>query len=121
TIAFVLGIYPAFMEALSSLNFTWTRYLLLYVLTGFKRDRLEKAKIHFLAIHWGFLLVLLSGMGIAIVIGASFIPGLMERYPAQMRAFFLGLVLASIAVPLSFMRRHTRGTVLLTLTTAAWV
>lgn len=121
TIAFVLGIYPAFMKALSSINFKWLRYLLLYVISGFNKQYLEESKRHFLAIHWRFLLVLLSGMGIAIVIGASFIPALMERYPSQMRAFFLGLVLASIAVPLSFMRRHTRGTVLLTLVTAAWV
>lgn len=121
TIAFVLGIYPAFMEALSSINFKWVKHLILHLLPGFKGGNLDKAKHYFFAIHWRFLLVLLSGMGIAIVIGASFIPALMERYPSQMRAFFLGLVLASIAVPLSFMRRLTRGTILLTLATAAWV
>lgn len=121
TIAFVLGIYPAFMEALSSLNFRWVKGLLRYIFSGFKREHLESFKKDFFAIHWGFLLVLLSGMGIAIVLGASFIPGLMERFPAQMRAFFLGLVLASIAVPASAMRRHTRTTTLLLLTTAAWV
>lgn len=121
TIAFVLGIYPTFMEALSSLNFRWVKGLVRYILSGFKREHLESFKKDFFAIHWGILLVLLSGMGVAILLGASFIPALMERFPAQMRAFFLGLVLASIAVPASAMRHHTRTTTLLLLATAAWV
>lgn len=121
TIAFVLGIYPQFMRALSSINFRWPPSLILYVLSGFKAKHLEKFKDDFFAIHWKFLLTLLSGMALAILLGAAFIPALMERYPSQMRAFFLGLVLASIAVPLSAMRRHTRTTTLLILTTAAWV
>lgn len=121
TIAFVLGIYPAFIRALSSINFRWVPRLFLYIVSGFKPKYLEKLKEDFFSVHWQFLFTLLSGMGVAILLGATFIPGLMERYPSQMRAFFLGLVLASIAVPLSAMRRHTRTTTLLIFTTAAWV
>lgn len=121
TIAFVLGIYPAFIEALASIHFRWAKHLLLYVVTGFKRDHFERFKAEFCSIHWRFLSVLLSGMGFAILVGASFIPELMDRYPSQMRAFFLGLVLASIAVPLTSLRRHTRTTTLLILVSAAWI
>lgn len=120
TIAFVLGIYPAFMQALSSINFVWAKHLLLYLIKGFDKEELEKAKTAFLRIDWGFLAVLLSGMGAAILLGASFIPALMERYPSQMRAFFLGLVLASIAVPFSALGKLTRANILRILATAAW-
>lgn len=107
TIAFVTGIYPAFMAALSSVNFKWAQHLFLFLFSGFNKKHLEEAKHHFLRIHWGFLLTLLSGMLLAIAIGSSIVPGLMADYPAQMRALFMGLVLASIAVPFAALGKLT--------------
>lgn len=107
TIAFVTGIYPAFMAALSSVNFHWAHHLVRYLFSGFNSKHLEEAKHHFLRIHWGVLLTLLGGMLSAIVIGSSIVPGLMEAYPTQMRALFMGLVLASIAVPFAALNTLT--------------
>lgn len=121
TVAFVLGIYEAFMAALSSVNLRWAFSLILYVFSGFKKHHLEQFKHHFFRIHWGFLLTLLTGMATAIVLGSVFIPALMENYPVQMRAFFMGLVLASIAVPWSEIGRKTVPLLLLTLATAVGV
>lgn len=100
TVAFVLGIYEAFIGALRSINLRWIYFGIRFVISGFKPEHLERAKREFLTIHWAFLLPLVGGMGVAIVIGSRVIPDLMEAYPAQMRATFLGLVLASIVVPL---------------------
>lgn len=100
TVAFVLGIYEAFINALRSINLRWISSAVLYVVSGFNRRHLDDAKRHFLAIHWSFLLPLVGGMGAAIVLGSRFVPDLMDVYPAQMRATFLGLVLASIVVPM---------------------
>lgn len=107
TVAFVLGIYEQFMAALSSVNFHWIYSLFRYIFSGFKQEHLESFKHHFFRIHWAFLLTLLSGMLGAIVLGSAFVPVLMDQYPSQMRAFFLGLVLASIAVPFSEIGRKT--------------
>lgn len=105
TVAFVLGIYPTFIAALSTVNFRWLLHLGLFVVSGFKKHHLDLFKQHFLRIHWGFLLTLLTGMLSAMVVGSAVIPGLMENYPIQMRALFLGLVMASIAVPLGELGR----------------
>lgn len=100
TIAFVLGIYEAFIGALRSINLRWLARLLLWVGSGFKPKHLAAARQDFLSIHWGFLLPLVGGMGVAVVLASRAVPTLMENHPVQMRALFLGLVLASIAVPL---------------------
>lgn len=111
TIAFVLGIYPAFMAALASINFRWIYYLIAYVLSGFKEKRWEQFKSSFFSIHWLFLLTLLSGMASALLLGAAFIPGLMDEHPSQMRAFFFGLVLASIMVPFAALQHRGARTI----------
>ncbi len=111
TIAFVLGIYPAFMAALASINFRWLYHLIAYVLSGFKEKHLEQFKSSFFSIHWLFLLTLLSGMASALLLGAAFIPGLMDAHPSQMRAFFFGLVLASITVPFTALQHRGAQTI----------
>lgn len=99
TIAFVLGIYEDFIAALHSLNIRWTKELILFVLSGFKRKHLDAAWQHIRAIHWGFLFPLGAGMLLAIAIASGIVPVLIEEHPIQMRALFFGLVLASILVP----------------------
>lgn len=100
TIAFVLGIYEQFIEGIKSLNARWLLHLVRWLASGFQRDHLDAARKEFLAIHWGFLIPLGLGIVGAIVIGSRFIPDILESYPEVSRAFFIGLVLASIVVPL---------------------
>lgn len=52
-----------------------------------------------------FLAFLAAGILPAIAVGARILPPLLSLYPAQMRGLFLGLVLASVTVPLRAMRR----------------
>ena len=58
-----------------------------------------------MSIHWGFQ-NLGGGIAVAIGVGSKVIPDLMESYPEIMRAFFFGLVLASISVPYRLMQRR---------------
>ena len=46
-----------------------------------------------------FLLLLGVGIVVAVVAGSRFVPTLMDLYPSPMKALFLGLVLASRAIP----------------------
>ena len=61
----------------------------------------------FSRVEWGFLLSLGLGIVTAIGVGSKVIPGLLERYPEEARALFLGLVAASVAIP--WIRMHERG------------
>lgn len=49
---------------------------------------------------WWRLAVIATGMLVAIVAAAAFIEPLIERFPELTRAFFAGLIVASLAVPI---------------------
>ncbi len=59
-----------------------------------------------------------AGIVPAILVGAEVIPPLIDSHPARMRGFFLGLVLASVAVPLREIDRRGPSRWLLTLVAA---
>ena len=48
---------------------------------------------------WMFVLPLAAGIVLAPLVGARYIPGLLESHPAESRAVFFGLILGSIAIP----------------------
>ncbi len=50
-------------------------------------------------VHWGLVLPLGAGIVTALVIGARFIPQLMDSYPVQARALFFGLIAGSLIIP----------------------
>lgn len=110
TIALILGIYPRLIEALGSLRSatlgrllkadTWRR-----VARGFKDpDTLDSGADDQEIFHLLFLASLGMGAAFAIVTGARYIPVLLDLYPAQMRGLFLGLVLASVVIPVRMMK-----------------
>jgi hypothetical protein len=51
-----------------------------------------------------FLTFLIAGIVTAVIIGTRFIPDLLDRYPAQMKGLFLGLVAASVIIPYRHMK-----------------
>jgi putative membrane protein len=63
------------------------------------RGNRRVAADHFRAIRWNFILPLLAGIAVAIGVASIFVPELLENYPVESRALFLGLVAASIAIP----------------------
>jgi putative membrane protein len=106
TMALILGIYVQFIEAIKSLNARFVKPLVGWVGSGFKRERVGPLKEAFGTIHLRFLLFLGAGIVTAFALGSKFIPSLMESYPVYMRAFFFGLILASVWVPYRMMQRR---------------
>ena len=51
-------------------------------------------------VPWGLVLPVVGGMLTALVLGAALLEPLVEEHPVRMRAVFLGLVAASLVVPL---------------------
>lgn len=96
--ALIVGVYEQLVGALSSAVSS--------VLALFRLD-VQAFSTHWFAIPWRLLGPLLSGMAAAILVGARFIPGLMESHPAAMRGLFLGLVAASLLIPARRIQRIT--------------
>lgn len=115
TVALVLGIYVRFIEGIKSLNIGWLLSLMRWLFSGFDSRHLDDAKHHFFRIHWAFLIPLGAGIIVAFGIGSQVIPPLMDEHPALMRAFFMGLVLASIYVPLREIREYRPAVIIMVL------
>jgi putative membrane protein len=100
TVALVVGIYDnllasigeGFRAILSGLRLDWSR-----------------ARRHLSAIHWTLVLPLGAGIATALLLAAGIVPGLLEKYPSQSRALFLGMVLASLAIPWSRITERSAG------------
>jgi putative membrane protein len=90
TMALIVGVYERLVSAISS--------AVSFGLALLQLD-FEAARTHWADVPWGFILPLGAGIGLAIVVGARIIPGLMTAYPEQMRGLFLGLVGASLLIP----------------------
>ncbi|MDP6943219.1 MAG: DUF368 domain-containing protein [Myxococcota bacterium] len=122
TLALILGIYNRFIGGLSAIG----PQMLKSVFKGafYKRlaagltdpDALGDDEIDVHAGHVLFLGFVCLGIGAAVVVASRFIPDLLDRYPAEMKGFFFGLVLASIVVPFRMMKHrrpvHLTGFVL---------
>jgi putative membrane protein len=52
-----------------------------------------------IALEWKFLLPVFIGMALALITTASFMEGLLESNPIELRAVFAGLVAAGIYIP----------------------
>jgi uncharacterized membrane protein len=107
TMALILGIYVQFIEGVKSVNFRWVAPLFRWVLSGFSKERRDAVLDPLRAIHWDFLVPLALGIFVAFGIGARVVPSLMDRFPTEMAAFFIGLILASCVLPIRSM--PTRG------------
>jgi putative membrane protein len=90
TMALIMGIYEQLLTAISS-GF--------HMILALVRGNMKGAAAHFRSIEWRFILPLLAGIGVAIGIASVFVPELLDTYPVESRALFLGLVGASIAIP----------------------
>ncbi len=92
TIALITGIYERFIFALQSINLQFVYYFFLAIKD---KKNLQKAKKHFYAIDFSFLIPLAIGILFAFLTLANLIGFLLETMPAQTFAFFFGLILAS--------------------------
>src|SRR5690554_1850042 len=90
TIALVVGIYERLVSSVRAGSSAVVALL-----------RFDMMRVRHLLrqVHWDLLLPLGAGIGTAIVIGARYIPALMEEYPVQTQALFFGLILGALVVP----------------------
>lgn len=70
-------------------------------------------------VHWEVMIPLLLGMMPALLIAAKVLEPLLLDHPEQTRGLFLGLVLASILVPISMVGKPWRGAEVLALASSA--
>ena len=98
TLALILGVYKELVDTIKGLNPRFLLPLFAWVKTRSDADRAELVRA-LRALNLGFLLTLGAGIATALAIGSVVIPHLMEQYPVQMRAFFFGLIIASVWVP----------------------
>ena len=91
TVALVTGVYEALIVSAG------------HLISGLKAlvtDR-ARAREEFRQVRWGVVLPVLLGMAPALLIALRLLGPAVERHPVQMRALFLGMVAASLVVPIS--------------------
>jgi putative membrane protein len=124
TMALILGIYQRFISALSSLGMSviamlfttaFWKELFAALKPGTPAPTVEEVTA---AQHIAFLINLAVGLVAGLLLGVLILPTLMETYPESMRAFFFGLVFASIVVPYQMMTERKLKHGLLVLLTA---
>ncbi|MGM0576269.1 MAG: DUF368 domain-containing protein [Myxococcota bacterium] len=112
TLALILGIYERFVAAVSAigpgmLRAVFSRELWVRMAAGLRTPGAQgDDEVGRYAGHVLFLAFLGAGIVVALAIGARFLPTLLGRYPAQMKGFFFGLVLASVVIPFGMMRKR---------------
>ncbi len=89
TMALIVGIYERLIASVRS-----ALTLPVTIFRGW-----DAAKHQFFEVEWRLVLPLAVGILTAIVIASTFIPYLLETYPAECRGLFFGLIVASIMIP----------------------
>ncbi|MEZ4268266.1 MAG: DUF368 domain-containing protein [Myxococcota bacterium] len=112
TLALILGIYERFVGAVSAIGpgmlmavFSrefWRRFAAGLRSPGAQGDD----AVGRYAGHVLFLSFLAVGILFAFAVGAKVIPRMLDLYPAPMKGFFFGLVLASIRIPFRMMKQR---------------
>ncbi len=100
TLALILGIYRDLVDTIKGLSPRILLLIMTWLRSGRSAENWVAIVTELKRMNLEFLIVLAAGIGTAIVIGSAVIPGLMDAYPVAMRAFFFGLILASVYVPL---------------------
>lgn len=103
TMALILGIYRPLIEAIRSVRLDLPVLFVRAASGGEARQAFLDALGE---IQLRFIVPLLLGIVCAFIGGSMVIPDLMERYPAEMRGLFFGLILASVVAPLRLMERR---------------
>lgn len=88
TLALITGIYSRLLNNID---------LLFKSLRNITHPKLMARNL--IALEWKFLLPVFIGMAIALITTASFMEGLLESNPIELRAVFAGLVAAGIYIP----------------------
>lgn len=94
TVALITGVYD---RVINSASFA-VRGLLLAL--SFSKPKLRQSAQNFRSISWSLLIPMVVGMFVALFLAAGIVEPLLENYPSLSRAFFAGLIIASLLVPI---------------------
>ncbi|MEX2280515.1 MAG: DUF368 domain-containing protein [Acidimicrobiia bacterium] len=109
TMALIVGIYG---RLLASIGHGFRA-----ILSVVRLDR-PAVVLHLRGVEWGLVVPLALGIGTALLIAAEFVPGLLEDWPVESRAVFLGLVAASLAVPWRQIRDRSHRSIVIAVVAA---
>ncbi len=107
TVALIVGIYERLVHCIK---------LIYDALIALARGRFADFRESVAEVDWLLIGPLFAGIATALLVGAAFIPGLLDRYPVEMRAVFFGLILGSLVIP--WRRMSSRGPATLALSGA---
>ncbi len=106
TFALILGIFDRLVGAINALNLTTVKVLFGTIVKGFNKE----ARIAFVEewkrIDASFLVFLFIGVAIAIAGSTYLVDYLLKNYPSPTLAFFIGLILPSVAIPWAMMTKR---------------
>lgn len=90
TMALIVGVYERLLQAISDGVAALLKLGRLDAQGGWQGLK---------AVDWALVIPLAAGIGTALLVGARFIPGLMETYPQESRGLFFGLIAGSLIIP----------------------
>lgn len=105
TIALIVGVYRALIAAIAD------AVLAVRQLLGFTEGRPSASKFAgtLRSLPWSLLIPLGIGMVAAVIVGARVLEPILDEYPVASRAFFFGLIVAAIYVPVHMVNRLNAG------------
>lgn len=110
TLALILGIYERFISSLSGFSFHSLKTILF--LLSFKRRHYDAFRVEMKRVDGLFLASLLIGIGLAFAAFSSLMTYMIESHHDITYGFFFGLILASIIVPFSKIKRRNIKTII---------
>jgi len=109
TFALVLGIFDRIINALKNLDPRAAKAVVGLVGRGFSRPAREEFTAAWRRFDGTFLVLLGAGALLAIVTCAWIFDYLLREHPSETLAFFIGLIIPSLAVPWGMMERRGPG------------
>ncbi len=100
SIALITGIYPNLIHAIKSLGTAQALALWKLLFSFSSPAKTQKHLSTLRKTDWSFLLVLASGIALALLVMTRIIPYLLEHYAYYAYSFFTGLILVSSLIPL---------------------
>lgn len=111
TFALILGIFDRMIGAINSLRISTVQKTLRLIFSGFRGNALKEFIEEWKRLDASFLVILATGAVVAILSSSFLIDYLLKTHYSPTLAFFVGLILPSIAIPWAMMKR--KGTVVL--------
>ena len=106
TFALILGIFDRIVHSLNNIGPGTLGVVMRLILSGFKAERRREFAAEWKKIDAWFLITLIVGAGIAILSFSFLINWLLSEHSMITLAFFIGLILPSVAVPWAMMDRR---------------